>query len=152
MAAKRRAVQQGFMEHFLHRISSIDYAVVQDMDILNENCAEISNLDLEQLDGFKSGTDPTATKVAATLNSASDRIGLNSTEVLALAEGGDFEKCQVLPKYDFIERQDSTNGLVENTIKLAANVTELQETHHDLLHGKGQVLKLTMNLLGTIVN
>ena len=49
------------MEHFLHRISSIDYAVVQDMDILNENCAEISNLDLEQLDGFKSGTNPTAT-------------------------------------------------------------------------------------------
>ena len=34
------------MEHFLQRISSLDYVVMQDMDILNENCAEISNMDL----------------------------------------------------------------------------------------------------------
>ena len=46
IAAKRRAVQQGFMEHFLMRISTINYKVVQDIDMLSENCAEISNLDL----------------------------------------------------------------------------------------------------------
>ena len=34
------------MEHFLMRISTIDYVVVQDIDMLSENCAEISNLDL----------------------------------------------------------------------------------------------------------
>lgn len=53
VAAKRRAVQQGFMEHFMVRISSINYVVVQDMDILSENCAEISNLDLIQLNTIK---------------------------------------------------------------------------------------------------
>jgi len=29
------------MEHFLNRISTLDYKVIQDMDILNENCDEI---------------------------------------------------------------------------------------------------------------
>ena len=46
IAAKRRAVQQGFMEHYLRRISTLDYKVEQDMDILNENCDMIANLDL----------------------------------------------------------------------------------------------------------
>ena len=50
VAAKRRAVQQGFMEHFLVRISTIQYVVLQDIDMLNDNCAAISNLDLIKLD------------------------------------------------------------------------------------------------------
>ena len=41
---------------------------------------------------------------------------------------------------------------MESTIKLAANVTELAETQNDLIHGKGQILKQTMKLLGTIVD
>ena len=32
------------------RITTIDYVVLQDIDMLNDNCAAISNLDLLKLD------------------------------------------------------------------------------------------------------
>ena len=51
-----------------------------------------------------------------------------------------FESCAVIPDFELIEREDDTNVLIENTIELAANVTELAETHTDLVHGRGQIL------------
>ena len=68
-----------------------------------------------------------------------------------LEDGGDFTKCEVLPYYDGIEREDGTNRLIENTIDLAANVTELAETHENLVHGRGQILKQAMSLLNHLV-
>ena len=37
------------MEHYLRRISTLDYVVVQEMDVLSENCDTIANLDLSQI-------------------------------------------------------------------------------------------------------
>ena len=53
----------------------------------------------------------------------------------------DFTRCQPLPYFNEIERENGTNRLIENTIDLAANVTELVETHQDLVHGKAKILK-----------
>ena len=72
---------------------------------------------------------------------SSEDGGVPSEDLLVLEGGGDFAKCQVLPAYDRVEREDGSNCLVENTIGLAANVTELAETHYDLVHGRGQLLK-----------
>ena len=46
VAAKRRAVQQGFMERYLVRCSSLAYKVVQEDEDLDQPCAEVSNEDL----------------------------------------------------------------------------------------------------------
>ena len=51
-----------------------------------------------------------------------------------------FETCAVIPDFELIEREDDTNVLIENTIELAANVTELAETHTELVHGRGSIL------------
>ena len=145
IAAKRRAVQQGFMEHFLMRISTIEYVVVQDIDMLSENCAEISNLDLMNV-GKTDGGSQLASNVAS-----SDNGGLTPDEMQHLEDGGDFTKCEPLPYFDGIDREDGTNRLVENTIDLAANVTELAETHENLVHGRSQILKQAMALLNHVV-
>ena len=121
------------------RISTLEYTVVQDIDILSENCAEISNFDLMQVNSPANINSATG-KVSSLLLSAaltSEDEGVASEELQALEGGGDFPKCQVLPAYDRVEREDGTNRLVENTIGLAANVTELAETHYDLVHGRG---------------
>ena len=135
------------MEHFLTRISTIDYVVVQDIDMLSENCAEISNLDLIQMNGFKQDTSNLVSNVV----SSDENIGLTKDELQNLEDGGDFSKCLPLPAYDGIEREDGTNRLVENTIDLAANVTELAETHDNLVHGRSQILKQAMGLLSHLV-
>ena len=83
--------------------------------------------------------------------SSSDCPGLTADEMQNLEDGGDFTKCEVLPYYDGIEREDGTNRLIENTIDLAANVTELAETHENLVHGRGQILKQAMSLLNHLV-
>ena len=72
------------MEHYLQRIAQLEYKVVQDIDILNDNCAEIANLDLAQVE---SGM------MHQILRSNSDHHGLASDEVRALSQGGDFEPC-----------------------------------------------------------
>ena len=126
------------------RISTIEYVVVQDIDMLSDNCAEISNLDLEQQLGKKEN-------LQSNVVSSSDNAGLTAEEILNLEEGGDFTKCEPLPHFDGIEREDGTNRLVENTIDLAANVTELAETHETLVHGRSQILKQVMALLNHIV-
>ena len=41
--------------------------------------------------------------------------------------------------------------MIEETIHLAANVTELAETHFDLVNGRGQVLQQTFALLDIVV-
>ena len=38
------------------------------------------------------------------------------------------------------QKDEIVNSIVENTMKLAANVTELHEVHGDLVTGKGQLL------------
>ena len=121
------------------RISTLEYTVVQDIDILSENCAEISNFDLMQVNSPANVNGATGKVSSLLLSSAltSEDGGVASEELQALEGGGDFPKCQVLPAYDRVEREDGTNRLVENTIGLAANVTELAETHHDLVHGRG---------------
>ena len=119
------------MEHFLIRISTVEYVVVQDSDILNANCAEISNRDLVQLN---------ARLGASAAPSSLILSGLNSVERKTLEYGGDFDKVEYLPEFDRIEREEGTNRLIENTIDLAANVTELAETHNDLVHGRGKIL------------
>ena len=127
------------MEHFLTRITTLEYTVVQDIDILSENCAEISNFDLMQVNS-RTNINAATGKMNSHLVSSpltSEDAGVASEELQALEGGGDFEKCQVLPAYDRVEREDGTNRLVENTISLAANVTELAETHHDLVLGRG---------------
>ena len=68
-----------------------------------------------------------------------------------LENGGDFSRCQPLPDYDGIEREDGTNRLIESAVELAANVTELNETHHDLINGRAKVIDYTLNLLNHIV-
>lgn len=121
------------------RISTLEYTVVQDIDILSENCAEISNFDLMQVNSPTNVNNATGKVSSLLLSSAptSEDGGVASEELRALEGGGDFPKCQVLPAYDRVEREDGTNRLVEHTIGLAANVTELAETHHDLVHGRG---------------
>lgn len=121
------------------RISTLEYTVVQDIDVLSENCAEISNFDLMQVNSPANVNGATGKVSSLLLSSAltSEDGGVASEELQALEVGGDFPKCQVLPAYDRVEREDGTNRLVENTIGLAANVTELAETHHDLVHGRG---------------
>ena len=57
-----------------------------------------------------------------------------------------------MSKFDGIEHEDGTNRLIENTIDLAANVTELVESHQDLVHGKAQILKQALDLLNHLVN
>ena len=121
------------------RISTLEYTVVQDIDILSENCAEISNFDLMQVNSpanINSATGKASGRLPSSALTSEDGV-VASEELQALEGGGDFPKCQVLPAYDRVEREDGTNRLVENTIGLAANVTELTETHHDLVHGRG---------------
>jgi len=89
VAGKRRAVQQGFMEHFLLRISTIEYEVKHDIDMLTDNCAEISNQDLMQLNARSGGLAGPA--------SSSDPNGLNSVEMQVLEDGGDFDKVERIP-------------------------------------------------------
>jgi len=84
--------------------------------------------------------------------SARQRAALNNVEIEDLARGGDFDPCSVLPDFDRVEREDGMNHLVENTLLLAANVTELAETHDQLVHGRGQVLMQTCALLQNIVS
>lgn len=122
------------MEHFLVRTSDIEYQVVQDIDILNENCAKLNNLDLMQINSGDNKVNSSGP------GSARQRAALNSIEIEDLAQGGDFDPCSVLPDFDRVEREDGMNHLVENTMRLAANVTELAETHDQLVHGRGQVL------------
>ena len=38
VAAKRRAHQQGFLEHYLERCATIEYKVEPEVDLLGENC------------------------------------------------------------------------------------------------------------------
>ena len=38
------------------------------------------------------------------------------------------------------QKDEIVNSIVENTMRLAANVTELHEVHGDLVTGKGQLL------------
>lgn len=78
--------------------------------------------------------------------------GNKNKEILELENEGDFAKCQPLPYFDGIERENGTNRLIENTINLAANVTELVETHQNLVHGKAKILNLTLNLLNHLVS
>lgn len=130
------------MEHYLQRIAQLEYKVVQDIDILNENCAEIANLDLAQVE---SGM------MHQILRSNSDHHGLASDEVRALSQGGDFEPCQVLGEFDRIEREEDESRLIEGTMQLAANVTELAETHEELVNGRGQVLKQALALMDAVV-
>lgn len=89
--------------------------------------------------------------MASAVASTTDYQGLTPEEMQMLEDGGDFPKCQPLPAYDGIEREDGTNRLVENTIDLAANVTELAETHESLVYGRSQILKQTMGLLSHLV-
>lgn len=77
--------------------------------------------------------------------------GLNSEEWRNLEAGGDFAKCVQLEEIDTIDREEGTNRLVENTIDLASNVTELAETHSELIFGRGCLLKKTIDLLNHIV-
>ena len=68
-----------------------------------------------------------------------------------LENGGDFSRCQPLPDYDGIEREDGTNRLIESAVELTANVTELNETHHDLINGRAKVIDYALDLLNHIV-
>jgi len=61
------------------------------------------------------------------------------------------EKCAVIPDYERVDREENSNLLVEKTIQLAANVTELAETHNELVTGQGKVLNQTMSLLDSIL-
>ena len=139
------------MEHFMVRISTIEYEVVQDVDMLSENCAEISNLDLLQIHNLQNAKDGRSSNIHSNLVSSEDFAGLTPEEIQNLEEGGDFTKCEPLPTYDGIDREEGTNRLVENTIDLAANVTELGETHESLVNGTSQILKQVMALLKHIV-
>jgi len=84
--AKRRAVQQGFMEHFLLRITNFKYSVKSNMK---------ANLDLN------SDTD----------NSEPTDLPLDYSQQELLLD----------------ESETDSNLLIEHTIRLAANCTELRE-------------------------
>ncbi len=56
-----------------------------------------------------------------------------------------------LPAFDRVDREDGMNRLIENTFNLAANVTELAETHEALVHGRGQILMQTCALMQNLV-
>lgn len=77
--------------------------------------------------------------------------GLGSDEWRNIERGENFDKCVQLEEIDTIEREDDMNRLVENTIDLAANVTEIAETHNDLIYGRGSLLKKTVGLLNLLV-
>lgn len=89
--------------------------------------------------------------VSHTVTGTATEYGLASDEWKSLENGGNFDKCVQLEDVDTIEREEDMNRLVENTIDLAANVTELVETHSDLIFGKGNLLKKTVGLLNYIV-
>ena len=62
---------------------------------------------------------------------------MDSNDVKILSDGGDFERCKVLDDYKRYDCEPDSNRLIEGTIQLAANVTELAETQNDLVNGSG---------------
>ena len=99
------------MEHFLTRISTLTYHVE---NVINDEDQELRW--------------PSRIKEATPIDYTS------------LEEEFCFETCAVIPDFELIEREEDTNVLIENTIELAANVTELAETHTALVLGRGQIL------------
>lgn len=86
-----------------------------------------------------------------TVTGTATEYGLGSDEWRNIERGENFDKCVQLEEIDTIEREDDMNRLVENTIDLAANVTEIAETHNDLIYGRGSLLKKTVGLLNLLV-
>ena len=99
------------MEHFLTRISTLTYQVENEIDGDDQEVRWPSRI--------KEATPIDYTSLEAEFC---------------------FDTCAVIPDFELIEREDDTNVLIENTIELAANVTELAETHTELVHGRGQIL------------
>lgn len=99
------------MEHFLTRISTLTYQV--------ENGINDEDQQLRWPSRIKEAT---------------------PIDYTSLEEEFCFETCAVIPDFELIEREEDTNMLIENTIELAANVTELAETHTALVLGRGQIL------------
>ena len=62
------------------------------------------------------------------------------------------DREDVVYRFDRVELEPDSNHLIEGTIKLAANVTELAETQHELVNGQGSVLKQAMALLDLIIS
>ena len=81
----------------------------------------------------------------------SDPLGIDSAQIIKIMEGSNLDRRDVENKFDRVERETDFNHLIEGTIQLAANVTELAETQNELVNGQGQVLKQAMALLDLIV-
>ena len=52
-------------------------------------------------------------------------------------EGSHYDKQEIYDKFDRVERELDANHLIEGTMQLAANVTELAETQNELIAGQG---------------
>jgi len=59
-----------------------------------------------------------------------DPLGIENSQIIKIMEGKDMDRSDVLSRFDRVEREPDSNHLIEGTIKLAANVTELVETQH----------------------
>ena len=134
VAGKRRVVQQGFMEHFLTRSSDIKYQFEDESEYL---AAENEHLGDEDFQGGDS-TDSQDGEAVAIYDSAELSVLKvpGTAHIEALAEANTAAK---------------PNKLVENTMSLAANVSELLETQQELVSGKGQLLMQAMDLLHRLI-
>lgn len=136
------------MEHYLRRISQLEYKVFlqDDTDELfdaNENASpnfELNHLHTEAMNHHNPWQ-----------GANSDPLGIDSAQIIKIMEGSNLDRRDVENKFDRVERETDFNHLIEGTIQLAANVTELAETQNELVNGQGQVLKQAMALLDLIV-
>jgi hypothetical protein len=132
------------LEHFLNRCASLEYEVELEKDVFSanfnsfevkhnpENSRPNSTLMVSSEEGFtpQGRQDPT-------MFGGISQMGLTK-EYITQFKAQDFT-------YDPIGGK--TNKLIESTMALAANVTELSESHKELVEGSPQLLLQTLSML-----
>jgi len=122
VAARRRVVQQGFVEYFLMRSNSLGYKIEDDTTAVFDNMELTAIEDLYANLSISRMSPTYSLDVVSTIDKLTP--SMSSANVFKGLENG---------AADDIERVTSGNKMVESTILLAANVTELSENHWLLL-------------------
>ncbi len=115
VAARRRAVQQGFVDSFFKKCVKIDYKLTHDPN--NNDSQDFSE------------EDSSPQRFQNLSSSLQSPLGLEKAN---LSQKRDFDPNDA--KFDDVERLESTNQFVEDTFMLASNVTELTENHYALVN------------------
>lgn len=128
VAARRRAVQQGFMESFLKKCSKINYKLTRDPNGLD--LQDLSDEDIPE--DYRGGL---------SVSGAHSHAGFDNLQNKQNAEINLNDA-----KFDDVERLESTNQFFEDTFMLAANVSELTENHYALVTPQSQMLPQLLKL------